>query len=88
MMSYRLPDGSKLVNVHSPENCAGQVCVIHNPTDHHMVDMHLQWRGDRAIFERICDHGVGHPDPDQFTFWESIDRIDEAVHGCDGCCRP
>jgi hypothetical protein len=31
--------------------------------------------------ERICEHGIGHPDPDQIM-------RDEAgwVHGCDGCC--
>jgi hypothetical protein len=29
--------------------------------------------------ERICDHGVGHPDPDEFM-------ADVWVHGCDGCC--
>lgn len=28
--------------------------------------------------ERICPHGVGHPDPD--------DTNPDTVHGCDGCC--
>ena len=35
---------------------------------------------DRRIMERICPHGVGHPDPDDVL---NQDR----VHGCDGCCR-
>jgi hypothetical protein len=38
------------------------------------------WRGDRYLIERICPHGVGHPDPD--------DLNPDTVHGCDGCCTP
>ena len=86
MKRYVLPDGSELVNVHSEGRCAGTVCIIHNPTDHHMMDWPLHWRSDRAIFERICEHGVGHPDPDQFEFWTLYDRMSEGVHGCCGCC--
>lgn len=38
------------------------------------------WRDDRKSMERICSHGVGHPDPDCLN----LDRM----HGCDGCCSP
>ena len=41
------------------------------------------WRPDWGGFiERICPHGVGHPDPDQ-------PEVDIYVygHGCDGCCK-
>lgn len=72
--------GQKLV-VHSNEDCIGPFCPIHNPSDHHMKDWPLHWRADRAYFERICEHGVGHPDPDGF-YGEQ-----DTVHGCDGCCR-
>ncbi len=77
-----------LVNVHPMDNCAGRECVIHNPSDHHMRHMRLHWRDDRGIFERICEHGTGHPDPDQFKFWDSIGQSYQSVHGCDGCCAP
>jgi hypothetical protein len=61
--------------------------VIHNPSEHYMAEWTLHWRGDRKIFERICpDHGVGHPDPDQFAYWESIGEDWQGVHGCCGCC--
>lgn len=30
--------------------------------------------------ERICPHGVGHPDPD------CMYAKRDTVHGCDGCC--
>lgn len=77
----------ELINVHPMDNCAGSACVVHNPTDHHMRRFRLLWRGDRKIFERICPHGIGHPDPDQFDFWRKADRLYEGVHGCDGCCQ-
>ena len=46
----------------------------------------LLWRDLRGIFERTCEHGIGHPDPDQFDYWEKIGTSFETVHGCDGCC--
>ena len=33
--------------------------------------------------ERICDHGIGHPDPDEFRIRNGED---DGIHGCDGCC--
>lgn len=73
-------------DVHPKELCVGRHCVIHNPSDHHMREWPLLWRADRAMFERLCKHGVGHPDPDQLEYWEELGRESEAVHGCDGCC--
>lgn len=75
-----------LFNVHPSFTCEGRACVIHHPTDHHMRSWPLLWRNDRGIFERLCRHGIGHPDPDQFAYWESLGMEGEAVHGCDGCC--
>lgn len=47
------------------------------------------WRADRGLMERICPHGVGHPDPDDLA-WQEEHRPQAAagVHGCDGCCAP
>lgn len=73
--------GQTLHNVHSPEICQGRPCVIHNPSDHHMREWPTHYRFDRRIMERICPHGIGHPDPDDpFT--------GRGIHGCDGCCTP
>lgn len=78
----------KLWSIHPQERCAGKVCVIHNPTDHHMRSWRLHWRDDRKIFERLCpDHGTGHPDPDQFDYWDSTGQEWQGIHGCCGCCR-
>ncbi|QIG58202.1 hypothetical protein SEA_SKOG_50 [Gordonia phage Skog] len=84
-----LEDGTLLDGVHDPEVCTPP-CVLHSPSDHHMRGMRLLWRQDRKMFERICEHGIGHPDPDQMAFWESIGRAEvEGVHGCCGiCCHP
>lgn len=78
--------GIAFARVHDESKCAGEVCFVHSPTAHHMISLPLHYRADRKIWERICEHGVGHPDPDQFPFWEKTGREYEAVHGCDSCC--
>lgn len=70
--------GMSLLQVHDPANCEGQACTIHHPSDHHMVTWPQNWRGDRGLMERLCPHGVGHPDPDDLSA--------DGIHGCDGCC--
>lgn len=76
-----------LENVHPSSRCAGEWCVLHNPSDHHMRDWPTLWRADRRLMERTCSHGVGHPDPDDLAFHRRHDRDWQGVHGCDGCCR-
>jgi hypothetical protein len=75
------------VYVHDKEKCKGNFCVIHNPSDHHMKDWKTHWRDDRRIMERICKHGIGHPDPDDLAFRLKNGMSDsKGIHGCDGCC--
>lgn len=74
-----------LKNVHSPEQCHGRPCTIHNPTDHPMRSWDLIWREDRGFFERLCPiEGCAHPDPDTVSYWELIATPWESVHGCCG----
>lgn len=75
-----LPSGVVLGQVHAATECEWRGCCIHHPSDHHMKDWPLNWRDDRRMMERICPHGVGHPDPDGIS-------ASGSVHGCDGCCR-
>lgn len=78
---------AKLANVHDPENCAGRGCAIHDhPSDHPLKDAPMLWRDDRNILERVCSHGVGHPDYDSAEYLSSIGMEHENIHGCDGCC--
>lgn len=79
--------------VHPATQCAGEFCCIHNPSNHRLRDAPLNFRFDRGITERICEHGVGHPDPDSGDFLKRVDperykRIAWGIHGCDGCCGP
>lgn len=87
MSRIAVVEGIRLENVHDASLCVGRPCVVHNPTDHHMRGFRLLWRDDRKIFERVCPHGIGHPDPDQFHYWRENDMEYEGVHGCDGCCH-
>jgi hypothetical protein len=74
-----------LSNVHPADACAGERCTIHNRTDHTMRTFPQHWRNDRKMMERICPHGIGHPDPDDHKL-DGPGGAVEAVHGCDGCC--
>lgn len=78
--------------LHDQEACAGEFCTIHNPSDHPLKDAPAQLRGDRApLMERVCPHGIGHPDPDSLAFiervWPNRTAFYEGIHGCDGCCH-
>ena len=79
--------------VHHKDECQGEYCVIHNPSDHIMKDWPTHWRDDRGIMERMCKCGVGHPDPDDLAFKRAMaekfnrgDEYDKGIHGCCGCC--
>lgn len=84
------------MSVHDESACAGEACVIHNPSDHHMADWPVSVRYDRwALAERICPHGIGHPDPDSLAWQRRMveqGKISAGAysdtHGCDGCCAP
>lgn len=76
---------------HAPDQCAGDACCIHSRSDHVMRKFPQHFRWDRGIMERICPHGIGHPDPDQKEFFLKAfgdDANAQWVHGCDGCCDP
>lgn len=62
-------------------------CAIHAPSYHHMRDWPQIMR-ETNLVERICSHGIGHPDPDSLAFYRKIDSEGKwyGVHGCDGCC--
>ena len=81
IQAYLDEHGLVAKHVHDAARCAGRPCVMHNPSDHHMRSWPLHWRDDRVFFERICPHGVGHPDPDCVSYDPNV-----SLHGCDGCC--
>lgn len=81
----------RFTNIHLLSACEGENCIVHNPTwcPANKGDWPYSFRADGRI-ERICPHGIGHPDPDQVNFLISQDPAHYGgwvdVHGCDGCC--
>jgi len=76
--------------VHAASVCEGQPCPYHHPSDHLMVTWPTLMRTNRLV-ERVCRHGVGHPDPDSLDYFARSDPGNGqalGVHGCDGCCLP
>ena len=80
---------------HDARECANDKnCCLHKPSDHPLKDAELLWRGDRSpqIMERLCSHGIGHPDPDAMNHLLTLlgsdgdARFNLSAHGCDGCC--
>jgi hypothetical protein len=82
---FGIQAGEQTLRVHNRKLCEGQFCCIHNPSGHHMKDWPMNWRGDRRLMERLCPHGVGHPDPDDAAYRATLGDND-TTHGCDLCC--
>ena len=74
-----------LSNVHPVSVCADGPCCLHNPSDHPLRDAPLRWRPGRRM-ERVCWHGIGHPDPDDLAHRRASGHPDTAAHACCGCC--
>lgn len=68
---------------HEESRCRGDYCTLHNRPNHPMRSFPQNFRSDLMLMERVCEHGVGHPDPDDFRL-----RSGEVSgeHGCDLCC--
>jgi len=88
--TYTDSSGATYRNIHPhTSDCDLYGCSIHSPSDHPMIDWPTVFRSDTGMMERICSHGVGHPDPDALNY---LVRSGQAgarwagVHGCDGCC--
>lgn len=98
-----LVGGQRITNTHlADDRCWEEGCSVHNPTKHHMSGWPQNYRDPRVematmglhpgLMERVCEHGVGHPDPDHMRWYASChtkeETRDEGIHGCDGCCSP
>lgn len=74
-----------IIDTHPPGRCFGRHCTLHNRSNHTMRSFPQHWRSDKGMMERICPHGVGHPDPDEYLLTTPQGQH-LGVHGCDGCC--
>lgn len=73
-----LYDG-RWLKTHGTKKCRGGVCPLHNQSEHHMKTWPQGWQQDRRMMVRLCEHEIGHPDPDGYN--------QDANHHCDGCCH-
>jgi len=90
MEDFTISNGQRL-HIHNRGICTPP-CAFHAPSQHHMRNWSMLWRDDRHLLERLCEHGVGHPDPDQLEHLHRIEASSsyiqmQSMHGCDGCCR-
>ena len=83
-----LEGGQVITNVHSEVLCEGRSCPVHSRTNHSMRVFPQNFREDTGVMERLCTHGIGHPDPDGFPYMEMTNNNWMKIHGCDGCCHP
>ena len=84
------------IRIHNVDECSAlksfkiAYCPFDKPSDHKMEDWPINIRLDafaRGLCERLCPHGVGHPDPDSLQYMMVMTRRKSwGVHGCDGCC--
>lgn len=75
------------VITHQESLCKGEACVIHSQSNHRMRTWPTFLRLDKKfLVERICEHGVGHPDPDSLAYFIRWGFNYMSAHGCDGCC--
>jgi len=85
-----LHDGT-VMQVHPERECLTP-CPIHAPSVHPLNTAPLNWRAANRLWERICRHGCGHPDPDDVAFKQAtmmpkvFQMYAYAMHACDGCC--
>jgi hypothetical protein len=78
-----LENTTRTLIVHDEGKCAGEYCTIHKRSNHAMRSFPQNYRWDANFMERICPHGIGHPDPDDIML-ERTPIL--GIHGCDGCC--
>lgn len=79
--------GGKVIYIHNKKNCKGRGCPVHHPSDHEMKKWPMSWNLQVLSMERVCEHGIRHPDPDDYKFRQD-NQIDIPDHAkdCDGCC--
>ncbi|KQR17261.1 hypothetical protein [Cellulomonas sp. Leaf334] len=85
----RVQDG--VLGTHDPAKCADDdASLIHRPSRHPLQSAPMAWHAELGLLERICGHGIHHPDLDALAYARRTRGTsvgDEfAQHDCDGCC--
>lgn len=84
----------KIIWHHRAQDCSAlrdgeSFCPFHRPSLHPMIEEPMYLR-ETGLIERMCRHGVGHPDPDSADFQDRRRGHEPGTwntHGCDGYCQ-
>lgn len=82
---------NNVISIHNPTQCAGRPCVFHNPSDHALSKAKVSYNESLHRVERVCSHGIHHPDVDEvvkvYDGFGETEALKFAKHNdCDGCC--
>ena len=80
--SVLLSGGLVLHGVHESGKCLGSHCPLHNPSNHSLADLPLDFNGVNMV--RVTDSGVSI-DPDDYNFNESGSAILRNSAFCEEC---
>lgn len=92
VIEFYAPGSEEFITRLHPEtaDCYEHGCVIHSPTPYSSAnplgEAAMNWRDDKGQMERLCRHGIGHPDYDQANYNTRTGHPYSNIHGCDGCC--
>lgn len=82
----QLSDDLTIVNVHDPAACAEQFCAIHRPSNHPLCKSPRTFT--TGLVQRVCRHGVKHPDPDSIAWLKRSDGWATAeLRAKHNCCK-
>lgn len=85
-------ESGQTLSCHPLDSCFDMFCSVHNPSRHLLAHLPRRWSQSRYLMERVCEHGYGHPDPDDLAYkslYLDAGLIKVAgTHTCCGCCIP
>lgn len=89
-MEQVLLELGQMIQCHDSSDCLGNWCCIHKPMPGPWHAWPRYWRSDRAIMERICPCGVGHPVVEDYERFVVLGQAWQLIHGCCGIhpCTP
>lgn len=85
-----LSSGKTIHNFHTSDNCLGEVCPVHKPSDHRYRDLPLDFDMDLFSFVRLTENPVMENfnfviDPDDYTYRKTGRVILTNAVTCDNC---
>ncbi len=85
--TIELNSGQIIANVHSAKDCKGEVCPLHKPSNHNMLDLPLVYDFDSQSFLRKCGKELEYfiVDPDDYNYNQGYEVIVRNSAKCLNC---